>query len=547
MNIRHLILLTLVCNPVAARYVDMTKNSGLDFNHVNGNSGKFYMPEIIGSGAAFFDYDNDGDMDVYLVQSGDLFDDNNKKGQDKLFRNDTKTPNQPKFTDVTKQSQIISNGYGMGVAIGDLNNDGFEDIFVANYSENEIFMNNGDGTFKPLENAFPTTDKNWSVGASIVDYNNDGLLDIYVVNYVEFPLTKNIKKCRAFDSSLDYCSPQGYKHHPDYLYKNLGNGKFENIYSKAGLKNKPSAGLGVVAADFNQDSLLDFYVANDGEENHLWINKGNDEFQEAALSSGVAVNMNGEPEASMGVDAADYDNDGDVDLFMTHLKRQTNTLYVNNGKGWFFDLTMAKKLGSSSYSATGFGTAWFDYNNDGLLDLFSANGSVSKIKSEMKLNDSFPFKQSNQIWQNIGNGSYKETSSEQGENFNQKGVSRGLAVGDIDNDGDIDMLVTNNNGNPQLLVNKLDNKTNWIGFHLKNSTTKRSDIGAIAKLTIGDVSLTKRLKTDGSYSSSRDNRLHFGLNSSANKIKLKVNWSDGTETQYENLDTNKYHTLILKK
>ncbi len=528
-----------------SKFVDKIKDSGIDFVHINGMSGEYYLPEIMGSGAAFLDYDNDGDMDVYIVQSGYLPNskNTNNSNNDRLYRNDTITKNHPIFVDVTKQAGIDSKGYGMGVSAADFNNDGFTDLFIANFEANQILMNNGDGTFRVSKNALPKTDKNWSVSASITDINKDGYLDIFVVNYTTYPKQGFIKKCKAFDGSLDYCSPQAYKYQSDYLYKNNKNGTFTNISFKAGLSNKAGAGLGVVSADFNNDLKPDFYIANDGVDNHLWINKGNDEFVERGLASGVAVNMNGEPEASMGVDAADFDNDGDVDLFMTHLNRQTNTLYVNNGRGWFSDLTIAKKLSSSSYIATGFGTIWFDYNNDGQLDLFSANGAVVKIKKDIIAKDSFPYKQSNQIWKNSGNGQYKEVTKDQDASFLRKDVSRGAAFADIDNDGDLDVLVLNNNSIPQLLINENDNGNHWIGLKLYDKSKKRVDVGALVRVAVNGNNIQRRVKTDGSYESSHDNRLLIGLGSYEDKVSIEVLWTDGTKKTYNNLGSNQYHTI----
>ena len=548
MKIKLIIAILLLSPQLFAKFADELSSSGINFKHENGMTGKFYMPEIIGSGAGFFDYDNDGDMDLYLVQGGILATSGNNTTiyKDRLYRNDTTEQDKPIFTDVTEQAKINSTGYGMGVATGDFNNDGHEDIFVANFQQNQIFMNQGNGEFSLAKNALPETDLNWSAGASIADFNNDGFLDIYVVNYVQYPILEHIKKCRASDSSLDYCAPQGYKHQNDYLYKNNGDGTFANVSSNAGLVNMKSAGLGVVAADFNNDSLLDYYVANDGVDNHLWLNQGDGKFEEMALLSGVAVNMSGEPEASMGVDAADYDNDGDVDLFMTHLNKQTNTLYVNNGKGWFSDLTMVKKLGSSSFTSTGFGTVWFDFNNDGLLDLFSANGSVAKIKSEIRLKEPYPFKQTNQIWENIGNGSYAEISKQQGNDFLRKDVSRGAALADIDNDGDLDIVVTNNNSIPQILINKSTGVKSWIGLYLINKKLNRVDIGANAMINLGTLQVQKQVRTDGSFASARDNRLHFGLGDRKKRVDVKVKWSDGSQATFKQLELNKYHTLNEK-
>ena len=549
MKIKRLFTLSLLLALSSqAQFIDKTKQSGIDFVHHNGMTGQFHMIEVIGSGAAFFDYDNDGDMDLYLVQNGELPNSKSPRTQylDRLYRNDTVKKDTPIFVDVTKQAKINAGAYGMGVATGDLNNDGYVDIFLANYGANQILMNNGDGTFKKPVTIVKEADNKWSVSASIVDQNLDGYLDIYVANYVEYPLNKFIKKCKAYDGSLDYCSPQAFQYQSDEFYNNNKNGTFTNISSKTGLTNVNAAGLGVVSADFNNDSRPDFYVANDGVENHFWINKGNDEFIEFALASGVAVNMNGEPEASMGVDAADFDNDGDIDLFMTHLNRQTNTLYVNNGKGWFSDLTVRMKLGSSSFSYTGFGTLWFDYDNDGLLDLFSANGAIAKMEEQMRNKDPFPFKQSNQIWKNLGKGQYKETTQEQDASFHIKAVSRGAAFADIDNDGDLDVLVTNNNGVPQLLINQLP-KSNWLGVKVINPENNRTEIGALVTLTKNDKTYYKRVKTDGSFESSHDDRVVFGLAGDKSQVKIKVRWTDGTETLHNKLAINKYHTIKKPK
>jgi hypothetical protein len=549
MKIKPILIFLLASPLLQAKLVDELEVSGIEFKHINGMTGNFYMPEIIGSGAAFFDYDNDGDMDLYLVQSGKLLESTNDGVNvgDKLYRNDTINQDKPVFVEVTTQAKLESKGYGMGVATGDFNNDGYEDIFIANYKQNQIFMNQGDGTFSVAENALPKKDNNWSIAASIVDFNKDGFLDIYVVNYVEYPILKHVKQCRASDSSLDYCAPKGFKHFSDYLYKNNGDGTFVNVSFKAGLTNKHSAGLGVVAADFNNDNLLDYYVANDGVDNHLWLNQGEGKFEEMALLSGVAVNMSGEPEASMGVDAEDYDNDGDIDLFMTHLNKQTNTLYVNNGKGWFSDSTMAMKLGSSSFTSTGFGTVWFDMDNDGLLDIFSANGAVAKIKSEIQLKESFPFKQSNQVWKNTGKDSYTEVSNQQGESFLRKDVSRGVALADIDNDGDLDIVVTNNNSIPQILINKNNTNNNWIGFRLYNTKLNRIDVGAVVTVSSELIKHQRRARTDGSFASSRDNRVLFGLGKHNKKIDVIVMWTDGTKTTYKQLAINKYHKLFNRK
>jgi hypothetical protein len=509
--------------------------------------GDYFMIEIMGSGVGVLDYDNDGDLDIYLVQSGQLPGSGINTYSDKLYRNDTKQKDKPIFTDVTKQAKIKATGYGMGVATGDLNNDGFVDIYVINFGKNQILLNQGDGTFKTVQDDVAIRDDKWSVSASIVDENGDGFLDIFVVNYVDYRVSKTTKQCQAFDSSPDYCTPQAFNYQSDNLFVNNKNGTFSSITSKSGILTQKSPGLGIVSADFNNDLKPDFYVTNDGMENHLWLNKGNDEFLQYALESGVAVNMNGEPEASMGVDAADFDNDGDVDLFMTHLDKQTNTLYVNNGKGWFMDSTVVMKLASSSFSSTGFGTLWFDYDNDGLLDIFSANGAVVKIKEQMNNKQTFPFKQKNQLWKNMGQGKYLEVSSQQDASFLRKSTSRGAAFADFDNDGDIDIVVSNNNDIPQLLINESTSSNNWIGIEARNPKTKRIEVGAKITVNKPNGQLSKRVKSDGSYASSQDPRVIFGLGKSSSKVDVKIQWLDGSVSSYKQLAINKYHKLTKDK
>ena len=534
----------LLTNISDASFIDKINQSGIDFKHVNGMQGDYYFPEIMGSGVAVFDFDNDGDLDLYFVQSGHLNNPNNII-TDQLYRNDTVKSDSPKFTNVSKGSGILSNGYGMGASAGDINNDGFVDLLINNYGQNAIYINKGDGTFLLLKNQLINQYQSWSVSSSLADYNNDGLLDIYIVNYVDYFANDKVKTCLSADESKDYCSPQAFSYQHDRLFKNLGKNKFEEVTSVAGLKSKAGPGLGVVTTDVNKDGLLDYYIANDGEPNHLWLNLGNDNFKEYGFMSGLSVNMNGKPEASMGVDVSDYDNDGDEDFFMTHLNRQTNTLYVNNGKGRFSDLSIKMKIGSSSYSYTGFGTMWLDYDLDGYLDLFSANGEVIKNQKQQIAGDSFPFKQPNQLWKNQGNGSFSETSNQQDSNFLQPKVSRGAARVDIDNDGDLDIIVSNNNGAPHIYLNKQSQPHNWIGIDLYNTKTKRTETDALIELTQKDVKMFRRIKTDGGYASSNDHRVIFGLNTNKSKATVKVNWRDGTSSTHKNLDLNKYH--VIKK
>ncbi|HMB90144.1 MAG TPA: VCBS repeat-containing protein, partial [Rhodothermales bacterium] len=355
--------------------------SGLDFVHVNGMSGEKYFVEMTGAGGALLDYDSDGDLDVYAVQghpieaAADTLED--AVYQDRLYRNDlTIRPDGSRsmtFTDVTEESHLRATGYGMGVAAGDVNNDGHPDLYVTNWGPNQLWINNGDGTFTDATQPGITDDPRWSTSAALVDFDRDGWLDLMVVNYVAYRL-ENEHPCFASRSGRrDYCGPQSYTAESDRLLHNRGDGTFEDVTVEMGLSQTFGAGLGIAVADFNEDGWPDLYVANDGMENQLWINQEGQRFENESVQAGTAVNMSGATEASMGVVAADFDDDGDEDLFMTHLNGETNTLYMNMGGALFEDRSRPAGLGQASWPYTAFGTDALDYDLDGWLDLFVAN------------------------------------------------------------------------------------------------------------------------------------------------------------------------------
>ena len=446
---------------------DVAATSGLDFVHFNGMSGAHYFPEMMGAGGAVFDYDNDGDLDVYLVQGHMLGKDktladalfppqDERPLLDRLYRNDCQTPaarcETLRFTDVTEASGLRADGYGMGVAAADIDNDGDIDLYVMNFGANQLWRNNGDGTFSDITASAGVDDPRWSVSASFVDIDADGLLDLYVGNYLKHDNSKQ-RVCRLAQRFDDYCGPLRGAGETDRLFHNHGNGVFKDISEASGITGAWGGALGISTADFDGDGRIDIYVANDGVANQLWINQGDRSFRDESLLAGVSVNKDGMAEASMGVDAADFDGDGDVDLFMTHLRQETNTLYVNDGQGWFEDRSIAMGLASDSFTYTGFGTAWFDYDNDGWLDLLSVNGAVRKIEALLLADDPYPLHQINQLFENTGSGRYREVTRTAGPAFALSEVSRGAAFGDLDNDGDTDVVVTNNNGPVRLLEN----------------------------------------------------------------------------------------------
>lgn len=538
-------------------FSDEAEETGLDFIHFNGMSGEFYFVENLGGGVALIDYDNDGDLDVYLTQGHMLGKGKSLKdalfpppsGQllsDRLYRNDLVVNDDGQsslgFTDVSEAARINASGYGMGVAAGDFNNDGFVDLYVNNFGRNQLLRNNGDGTFSDVTEEAGVGDPGLSVSAAFLDYDRDGHLDLYVGNYVEFAVEKN-KRCYGLNGAPDYCSPNFYKAARDRLYRNLGDGRFEDVSEKARITQAKGPALGVIGADFNGDHWTDIYVANDAKPNQLWINQKDGTFKDEGFLAGVAVNMEGAPEASMGVDAADFDGDGDEDLFMTHLFGETNTIYVNNGDGWFEDRTLATGLGAPSKTYTSFGTVWMDYDNDGWLDLFIANGDVRTMPMLARSGDIYPLRQPNQLFANLGNGRFKEVTKEAGEVFELTEVSRGVAAGDVDNDGDSDIVLVNNNGRARLLINHIGNRNHWLGLRLINESGLDAIGARVVVYPQKGTPLWRRARTDGSYASAHDPRIMVGLGYSAKFGSLRVHWYSGRIEEWQDVRTDRYTTL----
>ncbi len=544
-------------NPPVDLFSDESDKSGLVFHHFNGMSGELFFPEVVGTGAALFDYDDDGDLDAYIVQGtmlgpGKTLEDalyppkHSPPFSDRLYRNDSTVKGDSvvlRFTDVTAQSGELGNGFGMGVASGDINNDGWPDLYVTNFGSNQMLLNLGNGKFRDITEESGTGDDRWNTSSSFFDYDNDGLLDLFVGSYVDFSWD-NRKPCFTAAAVPEYCGPLTYNGTSDKLFHNTGNNRFEDVTEKAGINESDGGALGVVSADFNADGWMDIYVANDGVPNHLWINQGDGTFIDDAMLAGAALNMDGSAEASMGVDAADFDGDGDEDLFMTHLARETNTLYINDGSGWFEDQTVSMGLSKTSFSFTGFGTAWIDFDNDGWLDLLSANGAVTQMEEQVRAHDPYPMHQTNQIFRNLGNGRYEDFTARAGSVFELSEVSRGTTFGDVDNDGDTDVLIINNNGQARLLINNIRNDNKWIGLRFLDKNGKRDQLGAFVEVKIDDKrSLWRRVRTDGSYVSARDPRLLVGLGMAPDSVSMVVTWPDGSRESWTGLETGAYHTV----
>ena len=538
--------------PAAGIFVDRAVELGVDFVHFSGMYGAVHYAEIFGSGAALFDYDNDGDLDLYLVQGGMLDPDRRPdeaifppRGPltDRLYRNELVESGELRFRDVTAEAGIDSSGYGMGVAAGDYDGDGWIDLYVTNLGSNLLLRNRGDGTFADTTEQAAADDPRWNTSVVFLDYDGDGRLDLFLTAYVDFTLD-NHKVCFSNTSAVEYCGPGSYQPLPQKLLRNRGDGTFEDVSVDAQITRDYAAGLGVVWADFNGDRTVDLYVASDSLPNPLWLNSGDGIFRNTALLAGCAVNANGKVEASMGVDAADFDDDGDEDLFMTHLVGETNTLYRNDGAGEFDDYTMEAGLGAPSHSFTSFGTRWLDFDNDGLLDIAVANGAVASIEALRYAGDPFPLDQRNQLFRGVGEGRFEEWTERAGPGFELVEVSRGLAVGDIDNDGDPDLVVVNNSGPVRLLINGAGAANRWLGLRVTDASGRIDVLGARVELKLTDGrSIWRTVRPGGGYCSSHDPRVRFGLGASGRIEAVTVHWPDGTLEHWSDLAVGSYTTL----
>jgi len=527
---------------------------GLKFHHFTGATGEFYMPEIMGSGVALFDYDNDCDLDVYLIQ-GATFDPAQDprhakfpppagwKPGNRLFRNLLSETGKLQFVDVTEQAGVGHVGYGMGVAVGDYDNDGFQDLYVTNFGRNVLYHNNGDGTFTDVTAKAGVDDPRWSTRAAWVDYDRDGHLDLFVANYLDFTVKGN-KHCFAPTGERDYCTPKMYQPVPARLFHNRGDGTFEDVTEAAGIGAAIGPGLGVACADFNGDGWPDIYVANDGSAAHLWINQRNGTFKEESLLAGAAYSVDGLPQAGMGVTAGDFDGDGDEDIFKTNLTNEGANLYVNDGRGNFYDASAEFGLLLPTFPYTGFGTEWFDYDNDGRVDLFIANGAVNRKESLRR--SPYPFGQPNQLFHNEGQGKkFREMSAIAGPAFATSEVSRGAAFGDIDNDGAIDIVVTNNNGAVRLLLNqsRFLNRNHWLLVRLEAVHGNRFGVGAKVEVRQRGRKLLRRAHADASYLSANDIRVHFGLGEDAKIEEITVHWPSGECEAWNRIQADRIVTI----
>jgi hypothetical protein len=531
------------CGPAreAVLFEDLSAASGLSFAHEAGEGGEYWLPEIMGAGVALLDYDGDGDLDLYLLQGGAVAPAAGTAGGHRLLRSERDARGRLHFTDATAAAGLGDGaGYGMGAATGDLDGDGDADLYVTQYGQNRLYRNEG-GRFSDVTAGAGVADAGWSTSASFCDYDRDGDLDLYVAHYVVFAPGAN-RLCTGTAGRRDYCSPEVYAPQPDRLFRNDGGLRFTDVSEPSGIAARAAAGLGVACADFDGDGWPDFYVANDRMPDFLWRNLGDGRFAEEGAARGAAYDGDGKAEASMGIAGEDFDDDGDVDLFVTTYDPETNTLRRNEGAGTFLDVTDRHALGFPSLSCTGWGTAWLDVDLDGALDLYVANGGVVEVETQRGRSPR-PYEQLNQLFRRQPDQRFALEPARGALALLEN--SRGAAFGDLDDDGDTDIVVTNNDGPARVLANVGRGPAHWLGVQLRSAASNSQALGArVSLLRVGRPAMTRLAHTDGSYLSAGDPRVLFGLGAGARLERIVVAWPSGRRESWPGLAADRYHTLV---
>jgi hypothetical protein len=523
-------------------FIDIATKSGLAaFRDVCGGPAKDYLVETLGSGVALFDYNNDGLLDIFLVNGSSfeiLANPSLPRSSSRLFRNN----GDGTFTDVTKESGLLNEGWGVGVTVGDYDNDGYRDVFITNFGTNALFHNNGDGTFTNVTKEAGLEGGNWSTGCAWGDYDRDGRLDLYVARYVDFE--KGRMPTPGANTYCNYrgvpvaCGPRGLPGLPDLFYHNEGNGKFREVSMDTGVRDTIRGyGLGVTWFDFDNDGWPDIFVANDSMPNYLWRNKRNGTFEEVAMEAGCALSGDGRAQSNMGIAVGDYDNDGWLDLLVTHFSEDYNTLY-HNDHGQFEDVTYQAGLGTVRYTQLAWGTGFLDFDNDGWKELFVANGHIYP-QADQAGNHYF---QENQLFRNLRDGRFSLIPAQE-SGFAEAHSSRGAAFGDLRGDGRIDIVVNNIDSQPSLYELARTPSGRWVRFRLVGVTCNRDAIGARVSVTAGGLTQIDEVRSADSFVSSSDVRLHFGVANAALIDKVEIRWPDGSVQHHSGLTPDREYVI----
>jgi hypothetical protein len=526
------------------QFEEIAEKAGLRFVTATGNTENKNQPQTMVAGIALFDYDGDGYLDVYLVGGAAIpsLEKESPAYWNRLFHNN----HDGTFTDVTEKAGLAGAGYGSGVAIGDYDNDGWPDLFLANVTGNQLFHNNGNGTFSDVTAKAGVAGgklngkKMWSVGAGWFDYNNDGLLDLFVVNYCVWEVNKD-PYCRVKEGVRGYCHPKYYQPTHNTLYRNNGDGTFTDVSEETGIAKQFGKGMSVTFADYDGDGYLDAFVANDTTQNFLFHNLKGKKFEEVALSAGVGYAQDGIARSGMGADFRDVNNDGLPDIWHTAVEHEQFPLWINEGKGEFQDMTVASGLGETS-DMSGWGNGIADFDNDGWKDLFVARANVMDNISEQNPARRYP--EPNTIFRNLGNGKFADVSAQAGPDLQREGAHRGVAFGDLDNDGRVDMVVSVLNGPVKLFHNTTQNSNHWILLKLVGTKSNRMGIGAQIKITTDDGDKQwNEVTTAVGYASSSDPRLHFGLGKNETIKEIEIRWPSGIKQTLKNVSADQILTI----
>ena len=517
------------------RFVDSTQKAGIHFAHHSGATGKKFLPETLGSGCAFIDLDGDGWADILLVNGKD-FTPSSHRTLPAFYRNN----HDGTFTDVTRGSGLDVEMYGMGVSAADYDNDGLPDIYVTALEGDRLFHNEGHGHFRDVTAQSGIHNASFSTSSAWLDYDKDGKADLFVANYVAWTADKDLW-CSLDGATKSYCTPESYKGTSSKLYHNLGNGKFEDITEKAGLGDKTSKSLGIVTFDYNGDGWTDIFVSNDTQPSKLYKNNGNGTFTEEGMQAGVAFGEDGVARGAMGVDAGDYDHSGRPDLLVGNFSNQMIALYHNEGKGFFVDEAPSSAIGHASLLSLTFGTFFFDFDLDGFDDIFAANGHIEPDIN--RIQPKVTYKEYPLLFHNQGNGHFENVSNDVGGDFRRPLVARGAAYADFDHDGDLDVLISSNDGSPVLYTNDGGNRNNWLTVRLNGTRSNRSGLGAVVRVESALGRQWKAVHSGSSYCSQSDLALTFGLHQDKTVTSVSVEWPSGARQQFKTVSANRLLTI----